>query len=120
MEKNIPLKTVYHFNGKDRWQTKEPMYQLRSASEEKARQDRIAEHFDLSFWFGTSCEKCCGVYPEFFSEESFRDYGYYVCLVCGKESKHKPMSWQARKAWNQGEFEWIPEKYNNQLTIFDF
>ena len=34
--------------------------------EAKAKQDEIeASGFNLGYWYGTGCKKCCGVYPKF-------------------------------------------------------
>ena len=111
----IPKVTVLHV-GKTITKTKEPMYKLRSAKEELEYQTKN-EH-RLSFWYGTDCEKCCGVYPKFFTDQDFRARGYYVCMVCGKESKHCDMNWQARDAWNNHEFLFVPSGYQYSLTDF--
>lgn len=119
MEKQIPLETWYGFKGDKKFTFKKPKYELKTAEEEKAYQEKLGN--SLSFYYGTWCNKCCGVYPKFFTESGFRDYGYYVCLVCGRESTHQSMDWLARDSWNNGEYEWIPEaKENEQLSIFDF
>ena len=112
--KDIPLQTIYSTSGKKR---KEPLYVLQPAEVIKAKQDKLGEN--AGWYYGTWCDKCCGVYPAFMSEQGFRDYGYYVCLVCGKESLHEPMPWQCRDDWNAGRYEWKPEKVG-QLTIFDW
>ena len=72
--------------------------------EAKANQDQLAKHYSLSHWYGTKCEKCCGVYP------IHREFGstvqgemYYQCEVCGKRTSEFEMPWQAREAWNAGE-----------------
>ena len=115
----IPLTTVYTITGKGiTKKRKEPLYKLVSAEEEKAHQDKLGD--SVSFWYGTWCKKCCGVYPKFFTTESFDDKGYYVCLVCGKESKHTDMTWQARDAWNNGDYIFNPEQDDYQMTIFDY
>ena len=64
-------------------------------------------------------KKCCGVYPAFFTEQTFDSKGYYVCLVCGKESKHEVMPWIAAREWNRGNFIFDPQAENYQMTIFD-
>ena len=33
-------------------------------AEAKANQDRIALNYKLEWWYGTHCEKCCGIYPK--------------------------------------------------------
>ena len=112
--KMIPKVTVYHF-GKTITKTKEPLYKLRSAEEEKAYQDKLGK--SVSFWYGTWCEKCCGVYPRFYTEQDFEAKGYYVCLVCGKESRHCHMNHQAKDAWNNREYLFVPSGY--QYSLFD-
>jgi hypothetical protein len=114
--KSIPMITVCHIAKGKLTKAKKPMYVLRSKAEEMAYQEN---HKDtISFWYGTWCKKCCGCYPKFFSEESFNSLGYYVCMVCGKESKHEPMPWMARDDWNNGVYEYTPSEY--QFTIYDF
>lgn len=117
--KNIPMVTFCKA-GKDGPTTfKKPMYELVSAEVEMAKQKRLGKM--LSFWYGTNCKKCCGCFPKFFEEQSFGGLGYYVCLVCGRESKHEPMLWIARDEWNKGNYSWTPEPgIDQQLTIFDF
>lgn len=111
---SIPLVTWYVGTKRT---FKKPKYRLHSAAEEKMEQDKLGRM--LSMYYGTSCEKCCGVYPKFFTEGGFKDDGYYVCLVCGKESTHKPMAWQARDAWNNHKYIFNPETEFTQMTIFD-
>lgn len=119
MVKQIPLVTWYGWHGDKQYSFKKPMYELKTAEEEKAYQEKLGKL--LSYYYGTNCKKCCGVYPAFFIEGTFRDYGYYVCLVCGRESEHKVMSWMARDSWNNGEYSWTPEpKEGEQLSIFDY
>ena len=58
--------------------------------------------FNLSFWFGTGCEKCCGVYPRFKKKDTNDKYHdcYYQCDVCGKQTDYYGMPWQCEEAWN--------------------
>lgn len=112
---DIPLVTWNRVEGGKIKTFKKPKYELRPAKEIKEIQDRLGGL--LNCYYGTTCKKCCGVYPAFMTEGGLTDYGYYVCLVCGKESKHEPMSWMARKSWNNGLYEWEPT--NRQLSIFD-
>lgn len=82
--------------------------------EAKANQDRIAKGYDLGYWYGTNCEKCCGVFPKF---RTFGDLGgwtrcYYECEVCGKRTDKFEMPHQAEKAWNDHEY------ISNQLRWF--
>jgi hypothetical protein len=114
--KDIPLETVYISGSKGIRTEKRPQYILKTAEEEKAHQERLGK--SVGFWYGTKCEKCCGVYPKFFTTLGFENLGYYVCMVCGKESKHCDMNWQARDAWNAHEYHFKPETY--QYTIFDY
>ena len=116
---DIPLETVYTIGRNGTTTHKEPLYELKSTKEIKAIQDKLGGM--LSFYYGTWCNKCCGVYPAFYTEMGFKDDGYYVCLVCGKESKHEPMGWMARDDWNNGIFKWEPDKEEfRQMTINDF
>ena len=82
--------------------------------EAKANQDRIAKDFDLSYWYGTKCEKCCDVFPKF---RTFGDLGghskcYYECEVCGKRTELFDMPWQSERAWNNHEYK------QNQISWF--
>ena len=74
--------------------------------EAKANQDRIAKDFDLSYWYGTHCEKCCDVFPKFrtFGDLGGRSKCYYECEVCGKRTELFDMPWQSEKAWNNHEY----------------
>ena len=73
--------------------------------EAKAKQEKIAKHYSLSWWYGTECEKCCEVYPkaEFEGNHACADI-YYICEVCGKRTKGYEMIWLAKEAWNNGEY----------------
>ena len=114
--KDIPLITWYRITDKGTERFKQPMYKLESADAIKAKQDKLGKN--ASWYYGTHCQKCCGVYPAFQTENTFDAYGYYVCLVCGKESEHEPMSWQAAQAWNEGRYKWAPSgSIYEQLTL---
>ena len=117
--KDIPPNTVYtiHTNGKITKHT-EPLYTLKPMEEVKTHQDKLGKN--AAWYYGTDCEKCCGVYPAFMKEMNFNDNGYYVCLVCGKESIHTPMPWQARDYWNAGQYLWEPTTEYEQMTLFDW
>ena len=72
----------------------------------KAIQDRlVADGYNLGWWYGTRCHKCCGVYPRLTIKDGFdpRDCSY-KCEVCGKQTDNYQMPWQAQEAWNNGEF----------------
>ena len=73
--------------------------------EAKAKQEKIAQDFNLSYWYGTWCDKCCEVYPkaEVEGNISNQDF-YYICEVCGKRTRGYKMPWLARDAWNRGDF----------------
>lgn len=75
-----------------------------TASEAKANQDRIGQHFDLGWWYGTRCSKCCGVYPKLMREgnPSFENC-FYQCEVCGRRTRAYSMPWVAEEAWNAEE-----------------
>ena len=83
--------------------------------EAKANQDRLSQHYDLGHWYGTNCEKCCGVYPklDFEGSNTCADV-FYVCEVCGKRTKGYSMPWIAEEAWNNHEY----KNKNTQLTLF--
>ena len=74
-----------------------------TAEEAKRHQDQLeAEGWPLSFWYGTRCSKCCGVYPKFVDAPN--DNCRYECEVCGKTTADYSMPWLAWEAWNRGEF----------------
>lgn len=84
-----------------------------TADEAKKHQDQLeAEGWSLSFWYGTNCTKCCGVYPKLDAHIAPDDRCRYRCEVCGKRTEAYPMPWQARDAWNEGRFE------TAQATLF--
>lgn len=69
------------------------------------RQKELSEHFDLGFWYGTKCNKCCGVYPKLIiGEGGFNDLCRYECEVCGTTTEPCIMPWVAEEKWNAGEF----------------
>lgn len=85
--------------------------------EAKANQDEIERGpFKLSYWYGTNCEKCCGVYPKFRTgydpAKHMQDACWYECEVCGKRTEFFGMPWQAEEAWNAGKF------MEQQLSLF--
>lgn len=114
--KDIPLMTQIISTRNGIRTRKVPVYQLLPASEVKDRQDKLGKN--AGWYYGTQCEKCCGVWPAFMSETGFEARCYFVCLVCGKESEHRSMPWMATEAWNAGLFKWEPGK-QRQMTIFD-
>ena len=76
-----------------------------TAEEAKKHQDQIAaDGWDLGFWYGTSCEKCCGVYPKLITGIMPNDLCRYECEVCGKKTEAYSMPWLAEEAWNKGHF----------------
>lgn len=76
-----------------------------TAEEAKRNQDQIvAEGWTLSFWYGTDCKKCCGVYPKLIDQIPPNDFCRYECEVCGKTTEAYIMPWLARDAWNEGRF----------------
>lgn len=81
----------------------------------KANQDRLSKDYDLGFWYGTRCEKCCDVYPklDFEGNDACADV-FYFCEVCGKRTKGYSMPWIAEEAWNSHDYK---SKYT-QLTLF--
>lgn len=85
---------------------------MKTAEEAKREQNELAKHYDLGFWYGTGCEKCCGVYPKFRTSSGFDSYCWYECEVCGKRTKNASMPWIAEKDWNAGLFE------QQQMSLF--
>ena len=84
-----------------------------TAEEARANQERIAKHYKLSWWYGTDCNKCCGVYPKLIiGVGGVTDLCRYECEVCGSTTAAFAMPWQARDAWNHGDF------VLKQLTMF--
>lgn len=83
--------------------------------EAKAKQERIAKDFNLGWWYGTRCEKCCEVYPKLDVEGSSADGRcFYTCEVCGKRTRGFGMPWQAEEAWNNHEYK---SEYT-QMSLF--
>lgn len=72
--------------------------------EAKKNQDRIARFYNLSYYYGTNCEKCCGVYPKF-KTDGMQAVCWYECEVCGKRTKPAGMPWIAEEAWNAHKYE---------------
>ena len=76
-----------------------------TAEEAKRHQDQlVAEGWTLSFWYGTKCTKCCGVYPKIVTHIAPNDLCRYECEVCGKTTDPCSMPWLAEQAWNEGRF----------------
>lgn len=82
-------------------------------NEAKANQDRIAINYDLGWWYGTRCAKCCGVYPKLMRTGDLLKC-FYECEVCHKQTAPALMPWLAEEAWNNGEF------ISGQMSIFSF
>ena len=72
-------------------------------AEAKANQDRIALNYNLGWWYGTHCEKCCGVYPKLMNTNDLLNC-YYECEVCHKRTEPKSMPWLAERDWNNHKF----------------
>lgn len=73
--------------------------------EAKRNQDRLSKHYDLGFWYGTKCEKCCGVFPKFMTTDRLESLCWYECEVCGKRTEKVSMPWIAEEMWNGGKYE---------------
>lgn len=74
-----------------------------TAEEAKKHQNQlVAEGWDLGFWYGTNCTKCCGVFPKLDTHIAPNDDCRYRCEVCGKKTAAYSMPWLARDAWNEG------------------
>lgn len=76
------------------------------AKKEQQRLEIFYGHDGLGWWFGTHCEKCCGVYPRFCKRDTNDKHhdDYYKCDVCGKQTDYYAMPSQARDAWNGHKF----------------
>ena len=66
-------------------------------------QTELAKHYNLAWWYGTDCKKCCSVYPRLEKTDTIRGECFYRCEVCGKRTKAYIMPWLARDAWNNNE-----------------
>ena len=83
--------------------------------EARRNQDRLlSDGFSISFWYGTRCEKCCGVFPKAMKKDGNdpKDF-YYQCEVCGKRTDTYTMPHLAEKAWNEHRYK---EEYH-QLSF---
>lgn len=78
----------------------------------RKKQEETAKHYNLAWWYGTNCTKCCGVFPRF--GIAGNDDCFYYCEVCGKKTEPHTMPWLAERAWNAGEF----KDEATQLTMF--
>ena len=86
-----------------------------TAEQAKANQNRIAKHFNLGWWYGTRCKKCCGVYPKLMTTDRLDHKCYYQCEVCGKRTKEHEMPLVAEEAWNNGKYK---ENEYRQYSLF--
>ena len=85
----------------------------------KANQDRIARHYNLSWWYGTECRKCCGVYPKIVIRNVDNPKDVHLeCEVCGRKTKEYAMPWIAKEEWNE-HFEELKVPMQ-QISLFDF
>ena len=84
-----------------------------TAKEARDNQDRIAKQYDLGWWYGTRCQKCCGVYPKLMMTNDMLKC-FYQCEVCGTRTEPALMPWIAEEAWNNGKVEY------GQMDIFAF
>lgn len=75
-----------------------------TAQEAKAKQDRISKQYELGWWYGTRCTKCCGVYPKLMVTPDLLKC-FYECEVCHRRTKPELMPWIAEEAWNSGQIE---------------
>lgn len=112
--KNIPMSTWHRITRNGIETFKKPQYELKTAAEEKAHQDKLGD--SIRFYYGLSCNKCCGVYPKFLTDNSPKDLCYYICMVCGKESVHECMTHLAITSWNEGRYKWEPPQKRQLAT----
>ena len=76
-----------------------------TAEAAKANQDRLKSlGYDLAWWYGTRCKKCCGVFPKFMTSDGMNHTCWFQCEVCGRRTEPQKMPWIAEKVWNKGEF----------------
>ena len=78
--------------------------------EAAAHQAEMAKHYNLAYWYGTRCKKCCGVFPKFKTSLGFDSKCWYECEVCGTRTEEKSMPWLAEEAWNKGEL--VPGQFS--------
>ena len=84
-----------------------------TSAEAKANQDRLAEHYDLGWWYGVRCAKCCGVFPKLMMTKDMLEC-FYQCEVCGRRTAPEKMPYIAEEAWNNGRI------MCNQISIYAF
>ena len=77
---------------------------MKSKEDAKRNQERIAKYYNLGWWYGTRCEKCCEAYPKLIVPDQTTGRCYYECEACGKKTKTHEMPWQAEEAWNRHEY----------------
>ena len=70
--------------------------------EAKKNQERLSRSYSIGYWYGTRCEKCCGVYPKLITGRGTKDLCFYECEVCGKRTRPCLMPWESEKEWNEG------------------
>lgn len=78
-------------------------------------QAELSKNYDLGFWYGTHCEKCCSVYPKLIIGIGQENLCRYECEVCGRKTKPFQMPWEAETAWNNHEYD---EKELKQFSLF--
>ncbi len=88
-----------------------------SKEEAKRKQDELAKHYDLGFWYGTGCKKCCDVYPKIMITNATHDQCYFQCEVCSKRTEAVDMPWVSEKLWNEGKT--FYECGSVQLSLFE-
>ncbi len=89
-----------------------------TAEEAKANQDRIARQYNLCWWYGTNCKKCCGVYPKIvIGNTSNPKDVHFECEVCGRKTKEHLMPFLAEQEWNE-HFDELKVPMQ-QISIFD-
>ena len=65
------------------------------------QEEIVRRGFNLGWWFGTNCRKCCSVFPRLIAND--HDC-WYQCPVCGQRTEPASMPWIAEEAWNSGRF----------------
>lgn len=69
--------------------------------EAKKNQAELSAHYNLSYWYGTSCKKCCGVYPKLMTTGATHEQCYFQCEVCSRRTEAVDMPWISKELWNE-------------------
>lgn len=71
-------------------------------TKEEAKNHQQRQGNALGWYYATSAEKCCEVYPKLMTVETNDPKDIYLeCEVCGKRTELFTMPWLAARAWNE-------------------